>query len=126
MLTKLQVFHAEAKDLSDSAALLLASGLGAEGLGAIDTDYIAGLLGNDWGFWRTATGTLKTLETRAEQVCDGPELAGVLRRHIAELLHVLERAPRSLAWRMRAMIGERSPWYELPEEPVTSDLSTTH
>ncbi len=125
LLTKLQVFHAEAKDLSDSAALLLGCGLGAEGLGAIDTDYIAGLLGSDWGFWRTATGTLKTLEMRAEQVCAGEELASVLRRHIDELLHVLERAPRSLAWRMRSMIGERSPWYELPEEPVTNHFSTT-
>ena len=126
LLTKLQVFHAERKDLSDSAALLLACGLGAGGLGAIDTGYLAKLLGNDWGFWRTATGTLKTLDDRADEICGERELALALRRHIAELLQALKSAPRSLSWRMRAVIGERSPWYELPEEPVTDHPPTAH
>lgn len=125
LLTKLQVFRVERKDLSDTAALLLACGLGPEGLGAIDTGYIAKLLGNDWGFWRTASGTLKTLDARAEEICGGHELAVVLRRHIAELLQVLDTGPRSLSWRMRAVIGERSPWYELPEEPDIDHLPTT-
>ncbi|OYV52453.1 MAG: hypothetical protein B7Z77_01985 [Acidocella sp. 20-58-15] len=125
LLTKLQVFHAERKDLSDTAALLLACGLGPEGLGAIDTNYIAKLLGSDWGFWRTASGTLKTLDARAEEICGTHELAIALQRHITELLQVLETAPRSLSWRMRAVIGERSPWYELPEEPDVDHLPTT-
>jgi len=124
LLTKLQVFHAERKDLSDAAALLLACGLGTGELGAIDTAYIAKLLGNDWGFWRTATGTLKTLDARAEEIA-GPELAEPLKRHVAELLQVLETTPKSLSWRARALVGERSPWYELPEEPDTNHLPTT-
>jgi hypothetical protein len=124
LLTKLQVFHAERKDLSDSAALLLSCGLGAEGLGAIDTGYIAKILGADWGFWRTATGTLKTLESRADEI-GGSEFAVPLRRHVAELLHVLDTAPKTLSWRARALIGERTAWYELPEEPDTDHLTTT-
>jgi hypothetical protein len=147
LLTKLQVVHAERKDLSDTAALLLACGLGPEALGAIDTSYIAKILGNDWGFWRTAKGTLQTLDTRAQlhadrsldgakgtlqtldtradEICGEPDLAAALRRHIVELLSVLETAPRSLSWRMRAIIGERTPWYEMPEEPETDHLPTT-
>ncbi|GAA5266461.1 hypothetical protein ACOSOMT5_P2888 [Acidiphilium sp. MT5] len=125
LLTKLQVVHAERKDLSDTAALLLACGLGPEALGAIDTSYIAKILGNDWGFWRTAKGTLQTLDTRADEICGEPDLAAALRRHIVELLSVLETAPRSLSWRMRAIIGERTPWYEMPEEPETDHLPTT-
>ncbi len=124
LLTKLQVFHAERKDLSDSAALLLSCGLGPEGLGAIDTVYLAKILGADWGFWRTATGTLKTLEARAEEI-GGAEFTTPLKRHVAELLHILETAPKSFAWRARALVGERSPWYELPEEPETDHLPTT-
>lgn len=124
LLTKLQVFHAERKDLADTAALLLACGLGTEGLGAIDTAYIAKLLGKDWGFWRTATGTLKTLEARADEIA-GPSHAAPLRRHVTELLHVLETTPKSLSWRARALIGERAPWYELPEEPDTGHFPTT-
>jgi hypothetical protein len=125
LLTKLQVVHAERKDLSDSAALLLACGLGPEALGAIDTNYIAKILGNDWGFWRTAKGSLQTLDMHADEICSEPDLAAAVRRHIAELLSVLQTAPRSLSWRMRAIIGERTPWYELPEEPETDHLPTT-
>lgn len=125
LLTKLQVFHAERKDLSDTAALLLACGLGPEGLGAIDTAYLAKLLGNDWGFWRTATGTLRKLDTRASEICGEADLATALKSHVAALLDILDAAPKSLSWRARALIGERSPWYELPEEPETDHLPTT-
>jgi hypothetical protein len=116
LLTKLQVFHAERKDLSDTAALLLSCGLGAGAFGAIDTAYLAKLLSGDWGFWRTATGTLTKLAGQAVDIC-GPELGEALKRHIAELQHVLDKAPKSLSWRTRSLIGERTPWYELPEEP---------
>lgn len=124
LLTKLQVLHAERKDLSDTAALLLSCGLGAEGLGAIDTVYLAKLLGNDWGLWRTASGTLNKLDERAAEIA-GSELAVPLKRHVAELRHVFETAPKTLSWRARALIGERTPWYELPEEPGTDHLPTT-
>jgi hypothetical protein len=29
----------------------------------------------------------------------------------------IDRAPKSIAWRARAVIGERMPWYDNPEEP---------
>lgn len=125
LLTKLQVFHAERKDLADTAALLLCCGMGAEGLGAIDTVYLGKIVGGDWGLWRTASGTLRTLRERAAELCGEPDLTMALERHADTLLHVFETAPRSLGWRMRAVIGERSPWYELPEEPVTDHLPTT-
>jgi hypothetical protein len=32
------------------------------------------------------------------------------------LLERIEAAPKSRAWRLRARIGERVRWYELPEE----------
>ena len=125
LLTNLQVFHAERKDLSDIAALLLSCGLGPEEAGAIDSAYIAKLLGNDWGFWRTATGTLKTLQERRLEICGAAGLAEALAAHVSELLVELETAPKSLSWRMRALIGERTPWYELPEEPETNHFPTT-
>jgi len=121
LLTKVQVVRAERKDFSDAAALLLVCGLGQGTQGAIDTGYLAKLLGSDWGFWRTATGTLRALGERGADIC-GVELTPALERHVNELLHILETAPKSLSWRARAMIGERSPWYELPEEPDTDHL----
>jgi hypothetical protein len=34
----------------------------------------------------------------------------------SELEGRIEAAPKSRAWRMRARIGERKRWYDLPEE----------
>jgi hypothetical protein len=35
---------------------------------------------------------------------------------IDRLVELLDRAPKTLRWRMRARLGERVRWYELPEE----------
>ena len=33
-----------------------------------------------------------------------------------ELLGVAESAPKSIKWKLRANVGDRVRWYELPEE----------
>ena len=33
-----------------------------------------------------------------------------------ELLAVAESAPKSIKWKLRANVGDRVRWYELPEE----------
>lgn len=126
LLTKLQVFHAEDKDLSDAAALLLCCDLqaGAAETASIDTQYLSKLLGEDWGLWRTSTGTLEKLDGKADEICRDPELVGPLRTKIRNLREDLDSAPRSVGWRMRSIIGERTVWYELPEEPTTNHPPT--
>lgn len=127
LLTKLQVFHAEDKDIADAAALLLCCRLERESgdVGVIDVRYIGSLLGRDWGLWRTATGTLGKLEQRAGGICRDADVVKRLRAKIADLRKDLDRAPRSVGWRLRSIIGERSVWYELPEEPTTGHPSVT-
>ena len=44
--------------------------------------------------------------------CSAPELT----QPAAELRRVLDEAPKGRRFRMRARIGERKRWYELPEE----------
>jgi len=109
LLTKLQVVRAERKDLIDIAALLLGS--------EIEAARITKILGAEWGFWRTATGTLDTLRAQATEICGDPALTTELIQRIDALSAQIAAAPRSMAWKMRAVIGERSTWYELPEEP---------
>jgi hypothetical protein len=36
---------------------------------------------------------------------------------IEKLITLMEKQPKSLSWKARAMVGERVRWYELPEEP---------
>ncbi|MDE8345981.1 MAG: hypothetical protein POH28_07405 [Acidocella sp.] len=116
LLTKLQVVRLDRKDLIDIAALLLCCKL-SEAPGGIEAKRVTGPLGADWGFWRTATGTLDTLRARAAEICGDPELGATLVARIDALGARIAAAPRSMAWKLRAVIGERSKWYELPEEP---------
>ncbi len=106
LLTKLQVVELNAKDAYD-AALLLAEHELREGPGDhIDTDYISSLAGDDWGLWRTISGTLERVGELEREAAD----------KAGELLRRLERVPKSRRFRLRAKVGERKRWYELPDE----------
>jgi hypothetical protein len=106
LLTKLQIVELNAKDAQDARALLVEHDLG-EGPGDhVDVAYLSSALAGDWGLWRTVTRTLEAL-ARLE-----PEVAG----KAAALGDAFEAAPKTRSWRLRARIGERKRWYELPDE----------
>src|SRR6266536_6122624 len=60
LLSKLQIVELNEKDVRDIVHLLAALPLGGEGV-SLDTDRFCGLLGADWGWWRTVTGNLTKL-----------------------------------------------------------------
>jgi hypothetical protein len=112
LLTKLQVFEINEKDLKDAAALLADHPLGQDG---IEVDRITSLLASDWGWWRTATQNLDRVGAYAASL-DRFEGADMVTRRIEDLKRRIEETPKSRKWRMRAKIGDRMRWYELPEE----------
>ncbi len=85
---------------------------------AIDRARFEKVLGSDWGWWRTVTGNLAKLPTLAEScddyVPDGAHIDPLA--NASRLLEIAEHAPKSLQWKVRARIGEKVRWYELPEE----------
>lgn len=105
LLTKLQVVELTEKDLSDLRALLGAHELAEEDGDVINAGRVAQVLGDDWGYWRTATATL-------ERVADADP---ALSAKAAALRERVDAEPKSRRYRMRARIGERRRWYELPE-----------
>jgi hypothetical protein len=106
LMTKLQVVEVNQKDVEDAALLLSEHDLG-EGPGDhIDLAYLRTLVYDDWGLWRTATGTLELVADRRLDVA----------AHAREIVGALEEAPKGKRFRMRARIGERKRWYELPDE----------
>jgi hypothetical protein len=110
LVSKLQVVELTAKDRTDACALLAGCDLKEIGVARI-----ARLCADDWGLWRTLSGSLATV------LRDPPELDQPARRrledHGAALADALERQPKSTRWRWRARVGERVRWYELPESP---------
>jgi hypothetical protein len=122
LLSKLQIVELNEKDARDIFQLLggvpLHPGPDSATRPAIDTDRFGKLLGADWGWWRTVTGSLAKLPGLAEGnpgllPPDPPHDPLAAARRLAE---VAEAAPKSVKWRMRAGVGDRVRWYELPEE----------
>ena len=123
LLSKLQIIELNPKDVWDIFQLL--SGLpvstpSADRRGAvrIDHDRFGKLLGSDWGWWRTVTGNLDKLPGLAQS---NPELIPRAAPHdpIAQaetLAEIARTVPKGMKWKMRANVGDRVRWYELPEE----------
>ena len=120
LLSKLQIFELNAKDARDITHLLSGVPVGGSGPSGpvIDTGRFGAVLAADWGWWRTATGNLEKLPAL---LAESPELAPPQPRfdaveQAARLLDVAKSVPKSMKWKLRANVGDRVRWYELPEE----------
>ncbi|MDQ2853539.1 MAG: nucleotidyltransferase family protein [Chloroflexota bacterium] len=108
LLTKLQIVKLNAKDAGDIVDLLAGHALG-EGPGdQVDLAYMRELVRDDWGLWRTATGTIETV------IATEPPPA--VAERLGQLLAALRDAPKSTRWKLRARVGDRVAWYVLPDE----------
>jgi hypothetical protein len=114
LLTKLQIAELNEKDVRDALALLEGHPVGDTDGETINAGRIAALCAADWGLWRTITGNLDTCCALAPgyEVPNGAEVEVRLQ----ELLQRIEAEPKTRGWKLRAKIGERKRWYELPEE----------
>jgi hypothetical protein len=132
LLSKLQVVKINRKDVLDALVLLaehpLAQDDGApdsrHGLGAINVPRILSFTSNDWGWWRTVTGNLTTLDQFLAvdftdedlDLNNGRKVLFDPAAQIAGLRSAIESAPKSTKWKLRARVGERATWYMDPEE----------
>jgi hypothetical protein len=104
------------KDVRDICALLLDHPPGEGDDETINLPRIAQLCAEDWGLWKTVSISLD----KVRDFSDAYGLQDGERRTIDERLgrlrEALDQVPKSLKWKVRAAIGERVQWYELPEE----------
>jgi hypothetical protein len=118
LLTKLQVWEINAKDLADITCLLadrpLSDGEPADGE-AIELARILALTGADWGLCHTLERNLREVAAFAR---DRRRAAAPFDpvMQVETLLAAIAAGRKSVAWRVRARVGERVRWYEVPEE----------
>lgn len=116
LLTKLQVVQLNDKDLKDIWAIVLEHDVDDHDDETINVSVIARALSPDWGFWRTAGGTVAAARSGLATSGLSPEEQQTIDARLGALWDSVEQEPKSLRWRSRARIGERSRWYEEPEE----------
>lgn len=117
LLEKMQIAQINEKDLIDTIMLLRQHPIGASDRETINYQVVCGLLGNDWGFWRTATGNLQLTREyldKYEQLHE--EDKRIVGGRIDELLQHIETYPKTTRWKLRAKVGERFKWYKDVEE----------
>lgn len=113
LLSKLQIYEVNRKDLVDLTALLLDHPIADRNDDAVDAKYVARLATEDWGLYRTLQANVEKLRAMLDELDVDREL---VRSRLDELWGVVEAQPKPLKWRLRAQVGDRLRWYELPEE----------
>jgi len=124
LLSKLQIFELNAKDARDITHLLSGvpvsdkPGDKSDNKPVIDTRRFGEILAADWGWWRTTTGNLEKLPAL---LAENPEMLPPQApfdplEQAKRLLDAANSVPKSMKWKLRANVGDRVRWYELPEE----------
>ncbi len=116
LLTKLQIIELNEKDVRDALALLHDHPVKEEDGDAINAARIAQLCAADWGLWRTFTANLDSLKGHLDRYDLSAGSKERIEGRVQELQERIEAEPKPFAWRMRAKIGDRKRWYDLPEE----------
>jgi len=93
--------------------------LPADDTGTIGLERIGRLVAADWGWWRTTTMNLDKLAQLADG--DHHDLLPEARRfepaeQARRVRAFCEEVPKTMKWKLRARVGDRVRWYELPEE----------
>jgi len=117
LLEKMQILQINEKDIIDTIMLLLEHSLGEQDDETINIGHVARLCAADWGLWRTTTMNLE----KVRQLAPGyPQLTSgqkdTIDSRVKTILARFEMEPKSLAWRLRARVGDRVKWYKEVDE----------
>lgn len=116
LLQKLQIVEINEKDIQDAIILLAEHDIGQTDKDEVNGEFIAQILGNQWGFYYTSLENLKKLKEFVEKY---PLLSDDKRSvigRIARLQDLIEKQPKTLQWKLRARVGTTTKWYTIVEE----------
>ena len=105
LLSKLQIVDLTPSDFGDLDCMLDTHEVAEHSSDPeiIDLSYVCGILGSDWGFWKTATDNLSKLK---------PHLGPLAAERVEVLLQVIEATPKTTGWKLRSLVGEKKQWWQ--------------
>ena len=115
LLEKLQIVKMSEKDAKDVIVLLHEHGTdGAHG--GVDSEYVAKLLANDWGFHHTFITNLTKVSDYLGGVSLSQQDKDLVSGRIRELSRRIDSEKKSFKWNMRARMGTKVAWYTEAED----------
>ena len=116
LLQKLQIVQTNEKDIQDTIILLCEHEIGKTDKDEINGDYVAKILSNEWGFYYTVSLNLPKIKEFLDKYPLTPEDKKAVTERIDRLQSIIENAPKTFQWKMRAKIGPSKKWYNVVEE----------
>ena len=117
LATKLQVVHMTEREYKDLIALIHDHELGdSDTPETINGRYLSQLCAENWGIYKTFTISISNTMLALTQYQLDPQDQEIVSARLQELLNMIEAAPKTMAWKIRARLGDKKRWYELPEE----------
>jgi hypothetical protein len=116
LATKLQIVEINQKDLKDVVSMFIDHDVGtSDAPEMINGAYLAKLCSDDWGIYKTFMMNLDRIAGMINdfELEDGERK--LVSDRVAALKKMIEEAPKSFRWKMRARVVEKVQWYELPE-----------
>ncbi len=115
LLEKMQIVELNLKDVKDTLVLMLEHPVVEKPTSPeeIDGGYIADLLSGDWGFYYTVNMNLDRVERFIPDFdVLSAEQGDLILSRINDLRKLIEDAPKSRKWKLRAKVGTKKQWYQ--------------
>jgi hypothetical protein len=116
LMMKLQVHELNEKDIRDAVAVLYGHELDDRDGDTVNVGRIAQVCCSDWGLCRTLTANLEHCRAHVGEYELEPDDRERIGARFEEVRTRIDDEPKTRSWRLRAKIGDRKRWYELPEE----------
>jgi len=116
LATKLQVVEITDREYKDIMALMHDHELAdTDASETINVSYLADLCAGDWGIYKTFITTIQNVLLALNTSELPKEDQAIIKKRLEQLQSRIESIPKSMGWKVRAKIGEKKQWYELPE-----------
>ena len=116
LLTKLQVVEINKKDIQDVAALLVDFPI-SDRLHEIQREHIVHYTSSNWGIYKTLSVNLEKVKSVLPELALPEKESQVIIGRIDEIRKAMEDSPKTLAWKMRAKVGEKVKWINFRNRP---------
>ncbi len=116
LLTKLQIVNLTEKDLHDIYELLYGHEVSTSDDSSINAGRVALICSVDWGLWRTTTGNLEKSLRLLPSAGLPDDAQSTIETGIERLRSQINQAAKSLGWKVRARLGDRTQWYDDPDD----------
>lgn len=117
LATKLQVVEITEREYRDIIAMIHDHEItDNDSPDSINGAYLAQLTGDDWGIYKTFSINISNIISALPRYKLDTKDDELVRKRLADLQNRFDNTPKSMRWKLRARVGEKAKWYELPEQ----------